>query len=126
MYKITINYRLGKKECVEEVYTKDYYFEAVHEYNTQLDNWLDRICPHINFSTFYREIQVERISSNDEINKKKKELKLMLIKDMLTYMDTFDEYLSGKKTTEETKRKFEITFEEIKINKNKKYIKKNI
>ncbi len=113
MFKISVNYKVNENECIKEVYEIKNYFEFEYQYQEILNIWLEKICPHINFYQFIRKIRIDRINSNKTIRERKNELKIMLINDMIIYLDKLDEECEGKKLTEETKRKFEITVEEI-------------
>ncbi len=111
MYKITVNY----KSNIEGLYTIEIETaldvdDMYSKKDKMVDKWFNNICSHIDFTEYLNNMDVED-SDFDEMQQT--HLKIELIKKTLSEMDMFDEEYRDIKHTDENKRDFTITTEEI-------------
>jgi hypothetical protein len=116
MFKISVHFKSNIKGVYtheEEIATD--IIQLSWKYQRMLDRWFNILCPHINFSSFFNQLHLEKINDIEKridkiiIN----QFKIQLINEMLDYMDDIDEEISGEETTPDNMRKFEIKIEEI-------------
>lgn len=119
MYKINLYYKsniIGVYTKEEEISTDITYLKL--KIKRMLNRWFNILCPHIDLDKYIDKVlMMKRYINNNELNPEYldeiNKIQINLIKQTLDEMDKFDEYISGIKTTDETKRQFIFTIQTI-------------
>lgn len=119
----TAKYNEEYENSSQELKDSNELINAKFKRNRMVDKWFCILCPHIDYNVYLNNVynnrrhlkyvlngNVDKRKYNDDIEFK---LKYDLITETLHMMDVIDEEITGKETTEKTRRQFTITMEKI-------------